>query len=71
MRSKENALQNIQLFVLDMDGTVYLGENLIDGSLDFIHKVDADPNRDYIFFTNASTSTNPKSSPPATSVRNF
>jgi 4-nitrophenyl phosphatase len=52
MLSKEIALKNIKLFVLDMDGTVYLGNNLIDGSLDFIHKVDDDPNRDYIFFTN-------------------
>ena len=52
MQAKDQALKDIKLFVLDMDGTVYLGENLIDGSLDFIHKVAADPNRDYIFFTN-------------------
>ena len=52
MQAKDQALKDIKLFVLDMDGTVYLGNNLIDGSLDFIHKVDDDPNRDYIFFTN-------------------
>ena len=52
MQSKETALKNVKLFVLDMDGTVYLGNNLIDGSLDFIRDVDADPNRDFIFFTN-------------------
>ena len=52
MQSKETALKNVKLFVLDMDGTVYLGNNLIDGSLDFIRDVDADPDRDFIFFTN-------------------
>lgn len=52
MLEKKDALKDVKLFVLDMDGTVYLGNNLIDGSLDFIRQIDADPNRDYIFFTN-------------------
>ncbi len=39
MLEKNAALKDVELFVLDMDGTVYLGDNLIDGSLDFIHKV--------------------------------
>lgn len=52
MLRKEDALQGVKLFVLDMDGTVYLGDQLIDGALDFIHQVEADPERDFIFFTN-------------------
>ena len=52
MLPKNQALDGVKLFVLDMDGTVYLGNNLIDGSLDFIRQVDADPDRDFIFFTN-------------------
>lgn len=52
MKKKENALQGIKLFVLDMDGTVYLGDQLIEGSLDFIREVEASEDRDFIFFTN-------------------
>lgn len=48
---KDQALKDVKLFVLDMDGTVYLGNNLIDGALDFIHKVE-ESGRNYIFFTN-------------------
>ena len=45
-------LKDVRLFVLDMDGTVYLGDQPIEGAFDWIRKIDADPNRDYIFFTN-------------------
>jgi 4-nitrophenyl phosphatase len=51
IENKKTAFDGVSLFVLDMDGTVYLGENLIDGSLDFIHKV-VETGRDYVFFTN-------------------
>lgn len=44
----------IKLFVLDMDGTFYLGDRRIDGALDFIHKV-KETGRDFIFFTNNSS----------------
>ncbi|SDZ89088.1 Haloacid Dehalogenase Superfamily Class (subfamily) IIA [Eubacterium aggregans] len=47
----EKILEDVGLFVLDMDGTVYLGDHLIPGSLDFIHDVQKS-GRDYIFFTN-------------------
>ena len=49
-----NRLQNIKCFLLDMDGTFYLGENLIPGSLSFIDKV-KDTGRDYLFLTNNSS----------------
>ena len=34
MQKKEDALKGVKLFVLDMDGTVYLGDQLIEGALD-------------------------------------
>lgn len=49
-------LQKIKLFVLDMDGTFYLGENRIPGSLEFLEKV-RETGRDFLFFTNNSSRT--------------
>ena len=49
MQKKEDALKGVKLFVLDMDGTVYLGDQLIEGALDFIREVDASEDRDFIF----------------------
>lgn len=49
--SKEEALKDVKLFVLDMDGTFYLSNNIIEGSLDFIQKV-KDTGREFLFFTN-------------------
>ena len=34
-------LKNVKCFLLDMDGTFYLGENILPGSLDFIEAVKA------------------------------
>lgn len=51
MLGKKEALEKINLYVLDMDGTVYLGENLIKGSDIFINKV-RDQGKDLVFFTN-------------------
>ena len=47
-------LQDVKLFLLDMDGTFYLGDQLIEGSLDFIEKVKA-TGRDFLFLTNNSS----------------
>lgn len=58
MINKREILKDIKLFVLDMDGTFYLGENIIDGSLAFIKKV-KETGRRFLFFTNNS------SKPPA------
>ena len=33
---KKKILKDTDLFVLDMDGTFYLGDRLIEGSLDFL-----------------------------------
>ena len=46
----QELLKNIRLFVLDMDGTFYLGDNMIEGALDFVKKV-KETGRDFVFFT--------------------
>ena len=45
---------NKKLIVFDMDGTVYLGKNLIDGALETF-KYLKDNKIDYLFFTNNSS----------------
>ena len=47
-------LQDVKCFLLDMDGTFYLGGQLIEGSLSFIEKVQA-TGRDFLFLTNNSS----------------
>lgn len=53
MRSKDS-VNDIRLFVLDMDGTFYLGNQILDGALDFLKKV-KETGREFIFFTNNSS----------------
>ena len=50
----KNKLKNIKLFLLDMDGTIYLDDDLFDGSLDFINLL-REKNINYIFLTNNSS----------------
>ena len=47
-------LSDVRCFLLDMDGTFYLGNELIPGSLDFIDRVRA-TGRDFMFLTNNSS----------------
>lgn len=47
-------LKDVKLFLLDMDGTFYLGNRLIEGSLDFIRRVQ-ETGRDFLFLTNNSS----------------
>lgn len=47
-------IQDVRCFLLDMDGTFYLGETLIPGSLDFIRRVE-ETGRDFLFLTNNSS----------------
>lgn len=51
---KRRLLQDTELFVLDMDGTFYLGEEILPGALDFIKQVER-CGKQYIFFTNNSS----------------
>ena len=47
-------LENKRLFLLDMDGTIYLDNDLFDGTLDFLEYVKKIGGR-YIFLTNNSS----------------
>ena len=47
-------LKNIKLFLLDMDGTIYLDNNLFEGSIEFLNYVKSIGGR-YIFLTNNSS----------------
>ena len=47
-------LKEIELFLLDMDGTIYLGNDIFDGSIDFIEKI-ISSNKKYVFMTNNSS----------------
>ena len=48
------SLADIRLFLLDMDGTVYLGSRLLPGSLEFLRYL-AETGRDHLFLTNNSS----------------
>ncbi|MFR1832336.1 MAG: HAD-IIA family hydrolase [Lachnospiraceae bacterium] len=54
MDEKKRLLEEIDLFVLDMDGTFYMGDSVIDGALDFIQTC-RKKGRQFLFFTNNSS----------------
>lgn len=47
-------LLSIKCFLLDMDGTFYLGDKLIPGALEFL-QILKDTNKDFLFLTNNSS----------------
>ena len=47
-------LKDKKLFLLDMDGTIYLDNDLFDGTIDFLNEVKANGGR-YLFVTNNSS----------------
>ena len=47
-------LEETQLFVLDMDGTFFMGQSVIEGALDFIEEVKRRKKK-FLFFTNNSS----------------
>ena len=51
---QDNILSEIKCFALDMDGTIYLGEQWIDGALQFLHRIE-ETGRNYVFVTNNSS----------------
>lgn len=51
---KTEPLQKVKCFLLDMDGTFNLGDQLIDGSLRFIETLNQ-LGKDYLFLTNNSS----------------
>ena len=47
-------LLNTKLFLLDMDGTLYLGDEVFDGAIDYINTIKSS-GRQYIYLTNNSS----------------
>ena len=43
-----DALNACKLFLLDMDGTLYLGDEVFNGAIDFIGTIDRDRPRLYL-----------------------
>ena len=50
----QNALAQVRCFLLDMDGTFYLGEQLLDGALHFIETINRQ-GIEFLFLTNNSS----------------
>ncbi|MCM1253982.1 MAG: HAD-IIA family hydrolase [Clostridium sp.] len=53
-QDNEHIIDNIRCFALDMDGTVYLGEQWIAGAKEFLAGIEAS-GRSYVFLTNNSS----------------
>ncbi|MCM1123018.1 MAG: HAD-IIA family hydrolase [Eubacterium sp.] len=53
-QDEKGILSQIRCFALDMDGTIYLGEQWIDGAVEFLHRIE-ERGRSYVFVTNNSS----------------
>ena len=51
---KQQLLRETELFVLDMDGTFYLDNDILEGSLEFLEQVKR-LGKQFVFFTNNSS----------------
>ena len=52
----EASLEEIEAIFLDLDGTIYLGDNLIDGALEFLQRCDERGVRRFFLSNNSSRS---------------
>ena len=50
----DGILKDIECFALDMDGTIYLGEQWIDGAAEFLERIE-NAGKKYVFLTNNSS----------------
>lgn len=53
-QDRDGLLKGIECFALDMDGTIYLGEQWIDGAREFLEEIEK-RGKKYIFLTNNSS----------------
>lgn len=53
-KKKSNDLKNKKLFLFDMDGTIYMDEEIYDGTLDLLDYIDSIGGK-YVFITNNSS----------------
>ena len=47
-------LKKTELFLLDMDGTLYLGDQVFEGAVDFVRHI-SEAGKSYIYLTNNSS----------------
>ena len=52
--SSKDILKKVKCFILDLDGTVYLGDKILEGSIKFLKELEKD-NITFKFFTNNSS----------------
>ena len=49
-------LENIEAIFLDLDGTIYMGDNLIDGAIDFLNRIEEKGIKRFFLSNNSSKS---------------
>ena len=49
-------MENIEAIFLDLDGTIYMGDNLIDGAIDFLNRIEERGIRRFFLSNNSSKS---------------
>ena len=54
-----NKLKNVELFLFDMDGTLYLGDEVYEGAIDLMNDLPR-LGKKYIYLTNNSSRTGTK-----------
>ena len=56
MEKLDKNLDGIEAVFLDLDGTIYMGENLIEGAVDFLNRVEERGIRRFFLSNNSSKS---------------
>ena len=58
MRTLTSDLEHIEAIFLDLDGTIYMGDNLIEGAIDFLNRIEDRGIKRYFLSNNSSKSVN-------------
>ena len=56
MKKITSNLENIEAIFLDLDGTIYMGDNLIDGAIDFLNRIEERGIKRFFLSNNSSKS---------------
>ena len=56
MKNLTSALENIEAVFLDLDGTIYMGDNLIPGAIDFLNRIEKRGIKRFFLSNNSSKS---------------